>query len=128
MQDCKPCPSPASSTTQLSQNIDAPFPDQFLYRSTIGTLQYLSITRPEISFITNKLSQFMQSPLDTHWSACKRVLRYLKGSLHHGIFIQSSSHQQIQGFTDADWASNVDDRRSTGGYCVFVGDNLVSWS
>lgn len=68
----------------------------------------------------------MQAPTDAHWIACKRVLRYLKGSLHVGLLLHPSTNQIIYCYIDADWASNVVDRRSTRGYCVFLGDNLVS--
>lgn len=74
MVDCKSSLSPASIMIQLSQNVRQPFPDASLYRSTIGTLQYLTITRPEISFIVGKLSQFMHKPTIIHWFACKQVL------------------------------------------------------
>lgn len=70
----------------------------------------------------------MQHPNDTHWSACKRVMWYLKGTTNVGLKIWSSPHNSLFGYTDADWASNVDDRRSTGGYCIYYGDHLVQWS
>lgn len=128
MSDCKPSLSPASSTVQLRKENRNPMSDPRLYRSTIGALQYLSLTRLDISFIVNKLSQFMQHPLDTHWAACKRVLRYLKATATHRIHLRASSHNRLQGFSNADWASNVNDHRSTGGHCIYLGDNLVTWS
>ena len=70
----------------------------------------------------------MHKPTDTHWAACKRILRYLKGYPDLGLLIRPSPSLHLYGFTDADWASNLDDRRSTGDYCIFLGENLVSWS
>ena len=99
-----------------------------LYRNIIGALQYLTITRPEISYIVNKLSQFLHCPIDMHWKACKRVLRYLCGSIDHGLHIQPAFQFNLTSFLDADWASCVDDRWSTSGFCVFLGLNFISWS
>lgn len=128
MLECKTSPTPASTSIQRGKDIGAPFADKLLYHSTIGTLQYLLLTRPELAFIVNKLSQFLQHPTEIHWAACKRVLHYLKGTLQLGLHLRPSLHSSLYGYTDADWASTVDDRRSTGGYCIYFGDNLVSWS
>ncbi|XP_060672767.1 uncharacterized mitochondrial protein AtMg00810-like [Ziziphus jujuba] len=128
MLECKTSPTPASTSVQLGKDIGASFSDKLLYRSTIGTLQYLLLTRPDLAFIINKLSQFMQAPTEVHWAACKCVLHYLKGTIQLGLHIRSSLRSSLYGYTDANWASNVDDRRSTGGCCVYLNDNLVSWS
>lgn len=76
----------------------------------------------------NKVCQFLQTPTTAHWSAVKRILRYLKGTLGLGLKIVKSSSNLVSAFSDADWAGSVDDRRSTGGFAVFFGDNLISWS
>ena len=86
------------------------------------------MTRPDIAYIVSKLSQFLHCPTDVHWQACKRVLRYLKGSQDIGLHIQPAKEQCLIGFSDVDWAGSLDDRRSTGGYCIYLGPNLVSWS
>ena len=76
-------------TTNILQLIDGTAPaDATLYRSTIGALQYLSLTRPDIAFVVNKLAQFMHKPTITHWTAAKRVLRYLKHTIYHGLFMK----------------------------------------
>jgi hypothetical protein len=128
MLDAKPVGTPMASSTQLSAHEGELFSDPTLFRSTLGALQYLCITRPDISFSVNKLSQFMHQPRLFHWQGVKRLLRYLKQTLHYGLHIHKSSNLHLQAFSDADWAGDRDDRRSTGGYCIFLGNNLISWS
>uniref|UniRef100_A0A2N9G7W9 Reverse transcriptase Ty1/copia-type domain-containing protein n=1 Tax=Fagus sylvatica TaxID=28930 RepID=A0A2N9G7W9_FAGSY len=128
MLEAKPVSSPMASSTSLSAHEGEPFPDQTLFRSTVGALQYLSLTRPDIAFTINKLSQFMHKPTLLHWQSVKRLLRYLKNTLTYGLQIFKSSCLDLQAFSDADWAGNKDDRRSTGSFCVFLGKNLISWS
>ena len=99
-----------------------------MYRSTIGALQYLTLTRPNISFSVNKLSQFLKAPTQHHWSACKRLLCYVSGTHTLGLSFRSTAQFTLEGFSNADWAFNVDDRSSTTGYCVFLSGNIVTWS
>nr|KYP51497.1 Retrovirus-related Pol polyprotein from transposon TNT 1-94 [Cajanus cajan] len=106
------------------------FDDPTLYRSVVGALQYAIITRPEIAFSVNKVSQFMCSPMEEHWKVVKRILRYLKGTLKHGLVFtpaRSSSSSNLTAFTDADWVADPNDRRSTSATCIYLGPNLVSW-
>ncbi|KAK6119767.1 hypothetical protein DH2020_046489 [Rehmannia glutinosa] len=99
-----------------------------LYRSNVGALQYLLMTRPDISYIMNKVSQFLHAPTTCHWAACKRVLRYLKGTQFQGLLFSPVQYLVLEGFSDADWVGCLDDRKSTSGYCVFLDKNLVAWS
>ncbi|XP_060959428.1 uncharacterized mitochondrial protein AtMg00810-like [Cannabis sativa] len=99
-----------------------------LYRYTFGALQYLTITRPEISFSVSKVCQFMHNPLQVHWIVVKRILRYLSGTMNHGLHLKKPPHTEISSFCDDDWAADVDDRRSTSGYAIYFGTNLVAWS
>jgi hypothetical protein len=94
----------------------------------VGGLQYLTITRPDFSFSVNKACQFLHSPTTVHWEAVKRILRYVKGTLKLGLCFVKSSSTTVSTFADADWAGCPNDRRSTGGFAVFFGANLVSWS
>ncbi|KAL5787032.1 hypothetical protein ACOSP7_003981 [Xanthoceras sorbifolium] len=128
MANCKPCSSPLCLNTRLSKLGGKPFADPFLYRSTIGALQYLCNTQPDIAFTINKLSQFPAAPFEEHWTACTRVLRYLKGTSSLGLFFKPASNLHLAVYSDAEWASCLDDRRSTSGYCVYLGDNLITWS
>lgn len=128
MLNAKPSPTPMVSSNTLFLNDSPPFSDITLYRSVIGALQYLTLSRPDIAFAVNKLSQFLQAPTQQHWIACKRILRYLVGTVGEGILFTSASNMEIEGYCDADWASSLDDRRSTSGNLIYFGGNLVSWS
>lgn len=85
MSNYKPCSTLARVSVKLASSIGQPLADQNGYRSTIGSMQYLSMTMPDIAFIVNKLSQFLHCPTDVHWQACKRVLRDLKGTVKIGF-------------------------------------------
>lgn len=102
--------------------------DAMNYRSVVGALQYLTLTRPDIAFSVNKVCQFLHAPTIVHWIAVKRILRYLKYTIKLGLKMCRSSSLLVSAFFDADWTGCVDDRRSTGGFAVFLGSNLVSWS
>ena len=128
MLDCKPAKTPGVIGKTLSQYDGEPFDDQTKYRSLVGALQYVTLTRPDIAFAVNKACQFMHNPTTAHWLSAKRILRYLRGTMQQGLRLNPSSHLQIQTYADADYASTPDDRRSSSGYCLFLGDNLVSWS
>ncbi|KAL3633341.1 hypothetical protein CASFOL_022868 [Castilleja foliolosa] len=112
----------------LSKSVGSPIKDPAFYRSLVGALHYVTITRPEICYAVNKVSQFMANPLEPHLKAVKRILRYLAGTESYGLRLNKPKDHNITGFSDSDWATDVDDRRSVSGYCVFVGDNIVSWS
>ena len=99
-----------------------------LYRSTIGALQYLTYTRSDIVFVINKLGHYLQQPTELHWTAWKKVLRYLKGIVHHRLHFTPTSSLHVQEYINADWASYIDDRCSIIGYCVFLGTNILTWS
>jgi len=87
----------------------------------VGALQYLTFTRLDICFAVNKVCQFMHVPTNSHWAAVKRILRYLKGTTSYGFHITRGFFFALHGFTNADWAGSIDDRKSTGGYLVFFG-------
>jgi histone deacetylase 1/2 len=102
--------------------------DSTRYRSLVGALQYLTLTRLDITFAVNKVCQFLHAPTTTHLIAVKQILRYIRGTENVGLLIHRTRSMIVSAFSDADWAGCVDDRRSTGGFVVFFGWNLISWT
>ncbi|XP_019186556.1 PREDICTED: uncharacterized protein LOC109181259 [Ipomoea nil] len=126
MVDCKPL-STLVAVTQPVTPTATPYENPMQYRRIVGALQYLTITRPDLSYAVNRLCQFMHSPTTDHWGLVKRVLRYIKGTLDYGLSLRASSTTAIHAFSDSDWAGCLVDRKSTSGYAVFLCSNLVSW-
>ncbi|CAJ2651582.1 unnamed protein product [Trifolium pratense] len=123
----KPASTPLDPSIKLHQDNGKPFEDISLYRRLVGKLLYLTNTRPDITFATQQLSQFLHNPTVTHYKAACRVIRYLKHNPGRGLIFHRNSDMQILGYSDADWAGCLDTRRSTSGYCFFLGSSLVSW-
>ncbi|KAH9751077.1 hypothetical protein KPL71_014139 [Citrus sinensis] len=120
LKECKGTDTPLATTEKLSKNMGEDLTDATQYRKAIGGLQYTVLTRPEIAYVVNKLSQFMANPLQPHWIACKRVLRYLKETIDYGLTFRRSDFVDLVLYIDVDWGSDIDDRRSTSGYCVYL--------
>jgi hypothetical protein len=98
------------------------------YREAIGSLMYLMVsTRPDLAQAVGILSRFLNDPGETHWTEVKRVFRYLQGSRDLGIVYRRTQGVTLEGYTDSDWAGDVDDRRSTSAYVMMLGGGAVSW-
>lgn len=124
---CKPSSVPMDPAIKYSIETGGELVDAAAYRRLIGLLMYLQITRPDITFAVNKLSQYSSAPRESHQLGVMKILRYLKGTIGQGLFYSSKSEMQIQAFADADWGSCKDSRHSTSGFCVFLGSSLISW-
>jgi hypothetical protein len=98
------------------------------YRSLVGALQYLILTRPDLVFSINKVCQFLHAPISDHMAVVKRILPYVKGTIRLGIKIRKDSSLRVNAFSDVDWAGFLDDKCSTGGFAIYLGSNLVLWS
>ncbi|XP_020690135.1 uncharacterized protein LOC110105104 [Dendrobium catenatum] len=126
MYDCKPISSPSpTKVLSSSDRLLLPAEDE-QFRHLVGSLQYLTITHPDISFTINKLCQHMHQPLEVDFKLLKQLLRYIKGTLLFGLPIRSG-HLELFAYFDSDWAGDPVDRKSTSGYCAFLGDTLISW-
>lgn len=128
MVDNKHVSSPLPTLPKLTLSSGFTLDDPSQYRSVVGSLKYLSFTRSDISYTVNQLSQFMHRPTNDHWHAAKRVLRYLAGTLTHGIFLWAKSQISLHVFSDADWTGDIDDYVSTNAYVIYLGCNPISWS
>ncbi|XP_059669236.1 uncharacterized mitochondrial protein AtMg00810-like [Cornus florida] len=102
--------------------------DASLYRSLVGSLLYLTSSRPDIMYATSLLSRFMHNPSQIHVGAAKRVLRYIQGTLDFGILYEKNVDAKLFGFCDSDWAECIDDMRSTSGYAFSLGSGIFSWA
>ncbi|KAK2965361.1 hypothetical protein RJ640_013824 [Escallonia rubra] len=123
----KPCNTPMNPSVHLTKDDGDRLDDPEKYRRLVGKLNYLIVTRPDIAYAVSTVSQFMSEPTVKHWAALEQILCYLKGAPGLGLLYSNHGHSYIECFSDADWAGSKLDRKSTTGYCVFVGGNLVSW-
>lgn len=128
MLNAKPVATPLPASPKLSLNSGDPLADPREYHQIVGSLQYLALTRPDISYAVNKLSQYMHKPTTEHWHSVKRVLRYLSGTLSHGIFLPKQNTSALHAFSDADWAGDTDDYVSTNAYIIYIGSQPISWT
>jgi hypothetical protein len=127
MVAAKPCDTPCLPYHRLLKEDGEPYSNPTLFRSIVGALQYLTFTGPDIAFSVHQVCQFIQNPMVSHFTAVKRILRYLKGTMQLGLSY-TRGDLQLKAFSYADWAGDPNDRRSTTGLVVFLGNNPISWS
>lgn len=127
LEGAKPMKSPMCTSTKLCKGGVGDDVDPTLYRSMIGSLLYLSASRPNIQFAVCMCARFQSEPKTPHLNAVKRILRYVSGTIDIGIWYTRETNLHHAGFSDSDWAGDIDDRRSTSGGCFYLGNNLISW-
>jgi len=128
MTSCKPISIPLEQNVKLRADEGDLVEDTIMYRRIVGSLIYMTITRPDLSYAVRVVSQFMETQRKPHLDAVRCILRYIKHTLQCGIFYETKSQLQVHGYTDVNWASNVSDRRSTNGFMFSFGSGAVSWS
>eukprot|EP00253_Pinus_taeda_P006843 PITA_06843 len=128
MQESKAAITPTVMGLKLSKEDSSKDFDPSLYKSIVGSLIYLTATRPNIMHVVSLISRFMERPKEAHWQAAKRILRYVKGTKRFGILYTTSECSDLIGYTDSDWARSVDDRNSTSGYVFHTGSGAISWA
>jgi hypothetical protein len=127
MMDCKSIPTPMVMNLKLLSDTSSETVDVTMYRNMIGSLMYLTNTRPDICFAVNTLSQYMVEPRRVHLIAKNHVLRYLKGTIDFGLRYVSYHKIRLQGYADSYWASSVTDQKSTSGCCFSLGSAMILW-
>jgi hypothetical protein len=128
MMGYKPISIPLEQNVKLSVDERGFVEDTTMYIHIVGSLIYMTITGPDLSYAVGLVSQFMQTPRKPHLDVLRHILRYIKYTLQCGIFYEAKSQLQIHGYTDADWAGNVSDRRSISGFMFSFGNGDISWS
>ncbi|XP_031264032.1 uncharacterized protein LOC116122314 [Pistacia vera] len=123
----RPLKLPMEQNLKLRIDDGLPLSDPLPYRRLVGRLIYLTITRPDISYVVHVLSQFMTTPTSSHQHAAHQVLRYIKNAPGQGLLFPSSSSFHLRGYTNSDWASCPNSRCSITGFCIFLGSSLISW-
>ena len=126
LTDSKTVDTPVELNAHLIPTGGKSLSNPSLYRRLVVSLVYLTVTRPDISYAIHQVSQYLSAPRSTHYAVVLRILRYLKGTLFHGLFYSAQSPLVLRAFSDADWVEDSTDRKSTTGYCFFLGSSLIS--
>ena len=127
MEYCKHVSTPMVTGCKLSKDDESKEVDQRQYISMIGSLLYVTASRPDVMQAVGQVARFQASPKESHVLAVKRIFRYLKGTMDYGLWYPKGNELTLIAYTDADWAGSVDDRKSTSGAAFYLGDCLVSW-
>ncbi|CAA7024669.1 unnamed protein product [Microthlaspi erraticum] len=128
LQNANEVKNPIVPGTRFSREGDGGKVDPTLYKKLIGSLMYITSTRPDLMYVVCLLSRYMANPSDQHMQAAKRVLRYLKGTLGFGVFYKRGAVEELTVYTDSDYAGDIDDRRSTSGYAFLLSGGAVAWA
>ncbi|KAG9454272.1 hypothetical protein H6P81_007176 [Aristolochia fimbriata] len=127
LEDAKAMRTPMSATDRICRDENGTLADPTLYRSMIGSFLYLTASRPDIYYSVGLCARFQSAPKESHVKSVKKIIRYVKNTINLGIWYAVNTSNALAGYSDADWAGDTDDRKSTSGGCFYLGTNLVSW-
>ena len=119
--------TPMSLNVKLTVDFLGNSVDSSLYRSMIGSLLYLIASKPDISYSVGVCARYQANPKESHMIALKRIIKYVKTTTDFGVWYSKDTNDVLAGYSDADWAGNADDRKSTSRDCFYVGNNPVFW-
>ncbi|XP_038904408.1 secreted RxLR effector protein 161-like [Benincasa hispida] len=128
MENCNSATTPVEPNLKLTKDHEGKKVNSTIYKQMVGSLMYLTTTRPDIMYAVSLISRFMESPTELHFLAAKRILRYLKGTPGLGILYQKGEKLNLVGFSDSDYVGDLNDRKSTPGYIFMLGSGAISWS
>ncbi|KAK6145332.1 hypothetical protein DH2020_022152 [Rehmannia glutinosa] len=127
MIECKPISTPMEPNSKMCAHEGKDLEDTTMYRQLVGSLIYLTLTRPDISFSVGVMSRYMQNPKKTHLEAVRQILRYIKSTMDYGILYKRGGNCKVIGYCGADYGGDHDTRRSTTGYVFMLGSGAISW-
>jgi hypothetical protein len=127
MSESKPVNSPIVPGFKINRDVNGVAVDDTYFKQIVGSLMYLTATRPDIMFSVSLISRYMSKPTELHLQAAKRILRYLKGTVSYGIFYKKGEEEELLAFTDSDYAGDEEDSKSTSGYVFLLSSGAVSW-
>ncbi|CAL9003639.1 unnamed protein product [Prunus brigantina] len=128
MGQCNSVHNPMVPGFKLTRDEGGAKVDNTLYKQMVGSLMYLTATRPDLMYTVSLIRRYMEHPTETHLLAAKRILRYVKGTIDFGVFYKKGGDGELIGYTDSDYAGDQDDRKSTSGYVFMMNSGAVSWS
>ena len=127
MINCKVMTTPMASNLNLLSDASSETVDATMYHQMIGSLMYLTNTRPNICFAVDTLRQYLTDLRHVHLTAAKHILRYLKGTVNYGLKYKDDQKINLEGYVDSDWGGSAIDRKSTSGCCFSMGSCVISW-
>ena len=113
---------------KLSRKGNGDFVDSTFFKSLVGSLRYLTITKPDIVYGVRLVSRYMETPKESHWLAAKRIVRYIKGALNLDLFNTYGETVELVDYSDSDWEADQDERKSITGYVFYLGSTAFSWT